>query len=105
MTLSLPLSLARRFLPLLAMALLSLAGAAHATGQGPLPWPEACSRLPTPDARGECESRQRRVLESWEQEDQARHQAARRMQLKPKRDRGEDLCFTRSGTGERVCAN
>ncbi len=105
MTLSLPLSLARRSLPLLTVWLLAFAGAAHATGQGPLLWPEACSRLPTPDARGECESRQRRVLESWEREDQARHQAARRMQLKPQRDRGDDLCFTRSGTGERVCAN
>jgi hypothetical protein len=105
MTRFLSLSLVRRVLPLLALGLLALAGSAHATGQGPLLWPEACSRLPTPESRGECEGRQRRVLESWEQEDQARHQAARRIQLKPKRDRGEDLCFTRSSTGERVCAN
>ena len=68
-------------------------------------WPGACTKLPTPEARDDCERRQRRTGDAWDQEQQARQQASRTLRMKAARDRAEDLCFTRRADGERVCAN
>ncbi len=65
---------------------------------------DACNKLPSSEARADCEKKHREAMSAWDKDrqDKARKSKPDLTSPAPKRD---DLCFTRSSTGERVCPN
>ena len=87
----------QRITPLLLLIPMALACA----GENALSRAEhSCTKYPTPDARAECEKKNREVMAVFEQEKKAEKKASETGG--PKKN---DLCFTRKATGEVVCPN
>ncbi len=65
---------------------------------------EVCNKYPTPDARAECEQRDKQAQAAMQQQ---KAQDARKQQRLESDDSlpGDKLCFVRKATGERVCPN
>ncbi len=65
---------------------------------------EICNKYPTPDARAECEQRDKQTQAAMQ------HQKAQDAREQQSREVGDgqpsgSLCFVRKSTGERVCPN
>lgn len=65
---------------------------------------ELCNKYPTPDARAECERRDKQVQAAVQQQ-QAQEASKKQRPESERRNPDEDLCFVRKATGERVCPN
>jgi hypothetical protein len=63
----------------------------------------ACVKYPTPDARAECEQRQRQALSDFKKQQEQDHKAQRALEKDAPSPRS--LCFTRQPSGELVCPN
>ncbi len=61
---------------------------------------QSCVKYPTPDARAECEKRQKETMAAFEKDQKAKKKAA-----EGEGKKANDLCFTRKATGEVVCPN
>ena len=61
---------------------------------------QSCVKIPTPQARADCEKRQKDAMTAFEKEKKATQKDEAAAPRKK-----NDLCFTRSSTGEVVCPN
>lgn len=61
---------------------------------------QSCVKVPAPQARADCERRQKESMAAFEKEKKAKQKAEA-----PSPQKKSDLCFTRNATGEVVCPN
>lgn len=93
---------------LMKSTLVALAGlaatAGHAQGNALFRAEQACIKYPGPAAQDECRRRQKEAMEAFRRDEaQKARDAAQSADGAAPRQNG--LCFTREGTGERVCPN
>lgn len=88
----------RHLTPLLLLIPMALA---HAGVSGSSRMEQSCNNYPTPDARAECEKKNREVMTAFDKEKKAEKKDAKGGSPKKK----NDMCFTRKATGEVVCPN
>ncbi len=61
---------------------------------------QSCVKVPTPEARADCERRQKEAMAAFEKEKKVKQKAAEAGGQKK-----NELCFTRKTSGEVVCPN
>ena len=80
------------------------ATASHAEGNALFRAEQACIKYAGPAAQDECRRRQKEAMEAFRRDEaQKARDAAQPADSAAPRKNG--LCFTREGTGERVCPN